>query len=67
MKLKLLLRMFEVLHNDLKTIYGTLVVSALCGDDKNEEKYEQYMNAFDASYNLVRIDAKEEVKKEEKR
>lgn len=67
MKLKVLFRMFEVLHNDLKSIYSLIVYYMLCGDDRKDDKYKQHMDDFNSSFNHAKIDIEEEIKKEEKR
>lgn len=65
MKLKLLLKMFEVLHQDLKSIYYILLSMTFSGD-KRENKNNQAISDFNSSFVYAKADIEQEIANENK-
>ena len=63
MKLKILLKIFDVLHRDLKDIYYILISMNFIGE-KREDRIKQAVSDFDSRFTYVKADIEEEIAKQ---
>ena len=57
MKLKLLLKVVQCFHTELRSIYGVLLAMNL-----NDERREIWTESFESSFKDLELDIKEEMK-----
>lgn len=58
MKLKLLLKIVQCFHYELKAIYGVLLAMNV-----NDERRELWCKSFDSNFEVLELDIKEEIEK----
>ena len=62
-KLKILLKIFEVLHRDLKDIYYILISMNFIGE-RREDRIKQAVSDFDSRFTYAKADIEEEIAKQ---
>lgn len=63
MRLKILLKIFEVLHRDLRDIYYILISINFSGE-KREDRIKQAVSDFDSRFTYTKADIEEEIAKQ---
>ena len=62
-KLKILLKIFDVLHRDLRDIYYILISMNFIGE-KREDRIKQAVSDFDSRFTYTKADIEEEIAKQ---